>query len=894
MSLAAKVLCLITQLLITLSGTITLLIIELYHSVEPLIKKFLILITCRVKTRFVFKRCSSDILTCNFFYVNLYFFKFLLTCCYKKILVQNCMINRFEYGVQIRSIHANFSFTQKNIASKKQVENNIFLNEAIVDKPFLVKKYVVSCGFALLKLRRKCNGVYPASFLMDSLVKTKFLAREFSSMAEIESERFKRSILEDLKGEKWPTDCIKKCKAINDYVQSMQNQILLCKREQRLEFIAAHVFDIKNRIFSIDKVFNKSKSSSYGQVGYSDLTLKSHKFILLKQTKLTSLSELPPCKVVMVEIPKANGGKRSLGISMPVDKVLQQMFLNFLDVLVEEELKPEVFAYRKGRDARMAVASVYAKLNRAKYIKQMCLCSVDLEKCFDNFFHNQIIEQYPFPERYGFLLSRWLTANLIDKNRDFKNLGQVNRGVPQGSILGPSIGNLLLSNAFPENILKERGKDRQKVWADIFSYADDIILTANNQAIFFRCAVALIFPVMYFSQIHVNLFSLKKVTSLPEVAANQSGGKASGDGGLRLSKSMSRLPETILSKVTMRNLIRYAGASLPYWPSLNNDQVAMWLELCVQGPNQENTSTALQTEDYIAQGPKLKRLKNRKNLRTTGFNLRESLLSKGKRSVHSTSSVKEGTQTNKSFVGFRRLLTTIIRSINLDERVLTTKLKQMVEKCKNKDGRYGNLIQIIGVFSTINFAYLMVKSNSDIFAKGISDETLDGMNLKTLQKISKDTLSGAIKLSPVRRVLIPKPGKSVLRPLGVSSPREKIVQKAIDLVLTAIFEEIFLDCSHGPRPNRSCHSALKHLQLKIENASTYSWVIEGDIKGCFDNIPHSMILKGLRRRVDCPATINLIKRILSAGYILDEDLKKFGRKRVQVHKSNVGTLRVSF
>jgi group II intron reverse transcriptase/maturase len=161
--------------------------------------------------------------------------------------------------------------------------------------------------------------------------------------------------------------------------------------------------------------------------------------------------------------------------------------------------------------------------------------------------------------------------------------------------------------------------------------------------------------------------------------------------------------------------------------------------------------------------------------------------------------------------------------------------------------------------------------------------------LKTLQKISKDTLSGAIEFSPVRRVLIPKPGKSVLRPLGVSSPLEKIVQKAIELVLTAIFEEIFLDCSHESRPNRSCHSALKYLQLKIKNASTYTWVIKGDIKGCFDNIPHSMILKGLRRKVDCPATLNLIKRILGAGYILNEDLKKVGRKKAQVYKSNTNT-----
>lgn len=491
MSLAVKVLRLITQLLITLSDTITLLVIELYYLVEPLIKKFLILIICRVKARFVLKRCSSDVLICNFFFMIIYFFfffKFLLMCWRKKkILVQNCMINRFEYGVQIHSIHANFSFTQKNIASKKQMENNIFfLNEASVDKPFLVRKYVVSCGSALLKLRRKCNGVFLACFLMDSFVKTKVLSRKFSSTVEIESECFKRSILEDLKGEKWPTDCIKKRKYINDYVQSVQNQILVYKGEQRLEFIASYVFDIRNRIFSINKVFNKSKSSSYGQVGYSDLTLKSHKFILLKQTKLTNLSELPSCKIVMVEIPKTNGGKRSLGISMPIDKVLQQMFLNFLDVLVEEKLKPEVFAYRKGRDARMAVASVYAKLNRVKYIEQMCLCSVDIEKCFDNFFHNQIIEQYPFPKSYGFLFSRWLTPNLVDKNRDFKDLGNVNRGVSQSSILGQSIANLLLSNAFPENIIKERGKDRKKVWSDIFSYSDNIILIANSQAIFSR------------------------------------------------------------------------------------------------------------------------------------------------------------------------------------------------------------------------------------------------------------------------------------------------------------------------------------------------------------------------------------------------------------------------
>jgi hypothetical protein len=150
-SLTAKVLCLLTRLLITLSGTITLLIIELYHLVEPLIKKFLLWITCRVKIRFVLKRCSANILTCNFFMVFQTLFFLFKLCYYKKIIAQNCMTNRLEYGVQIRSIHADFSFTQKNIASKKQVGNNL-LNVAIVVKPFLVRKSVVGCSFALPKL----------------------------------------------------------------------------------------------------------------------------------------------------------------------------------------------------------------------------------------------------------------------------------------------------------------------------------------------------------------------------------------------------------------------------------------------------------------------------------------------------------------------------------------------------------------------------------------------------------------------------------------------------------------------------------------------------------------------------------------------------------------------
>jgi hypothetical protein len=120
---------------------------------------------------------------------------------------------------------------------------------------------------------------------MDSFVKPKSLSREFSFTVEIESKHSECLFVEALKGEKRPTGCVTKRKAINDYVQNVQNQILLCKREQRLDFLISHVFNTRNHIDSVDKVFSESKSSSYDQVSYSDLTLKFHKFVLLRQTK---------------------------------------------------------------------------------------------------------------------------------------------------------------------------------------------------------------------------------------------------------------------------------------------------------------------------------------------------------------------------------------------------------------------------------------------------------------------------------------------------------------------------------------------------------------------------------------------------------------------------------
>jgi len=102
----------------------------------------------------------------------------------------------------------------------------------------------------------------------------------------------------------------------------------------------------------------------------------------------------------MVEIPKTNEGKKLLCLSMPIDKILQQMFFNFTDVIIEKQLPADIFAYRKGRDIRACVASIYSKLNRSKYLEDISLASFEIDDCFNNISHDKILQHYPFPKKF--------------------------------------------------------------------------------------------------------------------------------------------------------------------------------------------------------------------------------------------------------------------------------------------------------------------------------------------------------------------------------------------------------------------------------------------------------------------------------------------------------------
>lgn len=144
------------------------------------------------------------------------------------------------------------------------------------------------------------------------------------------------------------------------------------------------------------------------------------------------------------------------------------------------------------------------------------------------------------------------------------------------------------------------------------------------------------------------------------------------------------------------------------------------------------------------------------------------------------------------------------------------------------------------------------------------EENLNG-NVRDLVNSMK-TMSYRPK--EVRRTYIPKTGSKELRPLGIPTYEDKLVQGAMADILNAIYENIFLDCSHGFRPNRDCHKAIKKLD-EIIMKKKINYVVDADIKGFFNNVNHEWLLKFLEHTIQDKKFIRYITRFLKAGILED-------------------------
>ena len=192
-------------------------------------------------------------------------------------------------------------------------------------------------------------------------------------------------------------------------------------------------------------------------------------------------------------------------------------------------------------------------------------------------------------------------------------------------------------------------------------------------------------------------------------------------------------------------------------------------------------------------------------------------------------------------------------------------LNSLSEHSKCSDYRFERLYRVLYNADMFLLAYNNIQSKPGNMTAGSDGNTIDGMSLKRIEKLIGALKNESYQPNPARRTYIPKKNGK-LRPLGIPSFDDKLVQEVIRMMLEAMYEEYFENTSHGFRPRRSCHTALIQVQ---KNFTATKWFVEGDIEGFFDNINHDVLIGILKERIADERFIRLIRKFLKAGYIED-------------------------
>ena len=190
-------------------------------------------------------------------------------------------------------------------------------------------------------------------------------------------------------------------------------------------------------------------------------------------------------------------------------------------------------------------------------------------------------------------------------------------------------------------------------------------------------------------------------------------------------------------------------------------------------------------------------------------------------------------------------------------------LKSLEEKANVRNYKYERLYRNLYNPEFYLLAYANIAKSQGSMTQGVDGQTLDNMSLPRIKRIIESIRNKTYQPKPAKRKYIPKKNGK-LRPLGITSTEDKLVQEVIRMILEAIYEPIFNDNSHGFRPKRSCHTAL--MQVK-RNFTGISWVVEGDIQQCFEHFDHHILIELLRKRITDEPFIHLIWKFLKAGYM---------------------------
>ena len=200
------------------------------------------------------------------------------------------------------------------------------------------------------------------------------------------------------------------------------------------------------------------------------------------------------------------------------------------------------------------------------------------------------------------------------------------------------------------------------------------------------------------------------------------------------------------------------------------------------------------------------------------------------------------------------------------------KLQRIAEMAREHPERaFTNLAHYIDL-DFLCEAFRLTRKDGAPGIDGVTGEEY-GKNLEVnLQSLLDRFKSGRYRAPDVRRVHIPK-GKGKTRPLGISTFEDKVLQRAVAMILEAVYEQDFLPCSYGFRPERSAHQALAEIRSTLMSMKG-GWVVEADIKDCFGAFDHDWIRKILNRRIRDGVLIRTIGKWLNAGIMEDGQRSK--------------------
>ena len=189
----------------------------------------------------------------------------------------------------------------------------------------------------------------------------------------------------------------------------------------------------------------------------------------------------------------------------------------------------------------------------------------------------------------------------------------------------------------------------------------------------------------------------------------------------------------------------------------------------------------------------------------------------------------------------------------------------------DQDRRFNDLHNLVCDPVTLQVAWLRVRANRGSRSAGVDGDTAYYVEQRLgvqqlLVGLREELRAGSYRPLPVRERMIPKRGGK-LRRLGIATIRDRVVQAAVKLVLEPIVEVDFQPCSYGFRPGRRAQDAIA--EVHYLTSRSYEWIVEADIKACFDELDHSAILDRVRRRIADKRVLALIKAFLKAGIMTE-------------------------